>query len=650
MSGARSGSAVSGPAASGPAASGSRRFRGLARRAWRGRPEDPRWARPALCGLLAFTAVLYLWSLGISGHANGYYSAAVQAGSESWKAFFFGSSDAGNAITVDKPPGALWPPALSARLLGFGPWQILVPQALMGVATVAVLHATVARRSGPAAGLIAGVVLAVTPVAALMFRFNNPDALLCLLMVCAVCCVLRALEEARTAWLVLAGVCLGLGFFTKTLQAMLVVPTLAAVYAVCAPTGLLRRVRQLLASGAAMAVVGGWWIAVVELWPSSSRPYIGSSRTNSFVELTFGYNGLGRLNGDEAGGSGAGGSGLDRWSGTSVTRLFQEAMGGQVSWLLPAALVLLLAGLFLTRRAVRDDAQRAAFLVWGGALLTTMVTFSLMLGIVFEYYTVALAPYVAALVGMGTVLLWRARARAAAAITLALVVAGTAVWSHVLLSRTGDWLPWLRWVVLAGGALTALPLLRSAVLPRRAVAVVASAGLAVCLAGPVAYTLSTVRTAHHGSVVTAGPGARHGTGDSLLYGRPVSNRVAAAVRRNAASHTWGAAIVGAQNAARYQLATGHPVLAVGGFSGSDPFPTLARFRSYTEQGRIRYFVAPAAAPAPGHGGPGPAAGEPAARITAWVEEHFTGVTVDGTTLYDLTRPKARPRAPRPTGR
>ncbi|WP_234101894.1 ArnT family glycosyltransferase, partial [Streptomyces venezuelae] len=278
-------------------------------RVWRGRPEDAPWVRPAFLGLLAVTTVLYLWNLSASGYANSFYSAAVQAGGESWKAFFFGSLDAANAITVDKPPAALWPMALSVRLFGLGSSQILVPEVLMGVGTVAVLYAAVRRRFGAGAGLVAGVVLALTPVAALMFRFNNPDALLALLMTVAVYCVLRALEQDRGAarWLVLAGVAFGFAFLAKTLQAFLILPPLALVYVVCAPGGLGRRLGRLALGGLAMLVSAGWWVALVELWPASSRPYVGGSQNNSFLELTFGYNGLGRINGNETGSVGGGG-------------------------------------------------------------------------------------------------------------------------------------------------------------------------------------------------------------------------------------------------------------------------------------------------------------------------------------------------------
>ncbi|MER5930305.1 glycosyltransferase family 39 protein [Streptomyces sp. NPDC002054] len=507
--------------------------------------ERPRWERPALAALLLGTAALLLWNLSASGYANSFYSAAVQAGSESWKAFFFGSSDAGNSITVDKPPAALWPMALSVRLFGLGSWQILLPQALMGVGTTAVLYASVRRQFGPGPALLSGTVFALTPVAALMFRFNNPDALLTLLLTVAVYCVLRALEGAATRWLVWAGVAFGLAFLTKTLQAFVILPPLAVLYAVCAPTRLRRRLGQLGLAGLAMVVAGGWWVAVVELWPASSRPYIGGSQTNSFLELTFGYNGLGRLNGDEpgsvgggaigAGGPGLGGYGMPGgygvpgapagpggrggggWGETGIDRLFSAGVGGQISWLLPAALVLLVAGLVVTWRARRatdslEGMARAAFLAWGGALLITMAVFSWMQGIFHEYYTVALAPFVAALVGMGVAVLWEERHGSPAAATLAGTVALTAWWSYVLLGRTPDYLPWLRWTVLGAGLAAAAGLLAAGRLGRSLTLGAAGLGLGAVLAGPLAYCLTTVNTGHTGSIVTAGPAVQGGIG------------------------------------------------------------------------------------------------------------------------------------------
>ncbi|AKN75108.1 glycosyl transferase [Streptomyces sp. PBH53] len=686
---------------------------------WRGRPEDPRWARPALLGLLAATLLLYLSHLSASGYANSFYSAAVQAGSTSWKAFFFGSLDAGNAITVDKPPAALWPMELSVRVFGLDSWAILVPEVLMGVAAVAVVYAAVRRRFSPGAGLIAGAVLALTPVAALMFRFNNPDAMLALLMSVACYLVVRAVEDGRTKWLVWAGVAIGFAFLAKTLQAFLILPPLAIVYAVCAPVPLRKRFGQLAVATLALVVSGGWWVAIVELWPAASRPYIGGSQNNSFLELTFGYNGLGRLNGEETGsvGGGGGAGGTGRWGETGWDRMFGSEVGGQISWLLPTALILLVAGLVATRGLRRTSVTRASFLVWGGSLLTTTVVFSYMAGIFHQYYTVALAPYLAAVTGMGAGLLWERRREQWASIVLAASVVAAAAWGYVLLHRTPDYLPWLKWLVLIGGPAAALGLVFAGRLSRRLALGAAAAGLVAALAGPTAYTLSTLQEGHTGSIVTAGPagasamggrgggpgagggmrdgfgggvpggpgrqnqqggqggqglgvpggggfgggvpGGRNGqngqqgqqgqqngqqgqqngpgTGDGLpgdgvgglLNGASVSSEARKLLEKDAGKYTWVAAAVGSQNAAAYQLATGDPVMAIGGFNGTDPSPTLARFQQYVEEGKIHYFIA--------GGGMGGGDSGTASRISSWVQSTFKKVTVGSATFYDLTQ-------------
>ncbi|GAA2541611.1 MULTISPECIES: glycosyltransferase family 39 protein [Streptomyces] len=678
--------------------------RSPARGPWRGRPEDPRWARPALLGLLLVTGLLYLYNLSASGYANSFYSAAVQAGSQSWKAFFFGSLDAANAITVDKPPAALWPMGLSVRIFGLNSWAILVPEVLMGVGTVAVVHAAVRRRSGPGAGLIAGAVLALTPVAALMFRFNNPDALLALLMSLACHLVVRALEDGRTKWLVWAGAAIGFAFLTKTLQAFLILPALALAYGVCAPVKVRKRLAQLALAAVALVVSGGWWVAVVELWPASSRPYIGGSQNNSFLELTFGYNGLGRLNGEETGSVGGGGGGTGRWGETGWDRMFDSEVGGQISWLLPAALILLVAGLVLTRGAGRTDPARSSFLVWGGSLLTTMAVFSFMAGIFHQYYTVALAPYLAAVVGMGAAALWERRQATWAALTLAAAVTATAAWGWVLLDRTPGHLPWLKWSVLVGGLVAALGTVFAGRVGRPLASAAAGLGLVASLAGPAAYTFSTLREGHTGSIVTAGPAGagtggtgrpaggpgegrnqqglpgrtppgagaggtggfpgggptgrngqngrapQDGTGNSaetvppggradggdggggmggLLGGASVGSEAKELLEADAEDYTWAAAAIGAQNAASYQLATGEPVMAIGGFNGTDPSPTLARFQRYVAEGRIHYFVA--------GGGTGGGDSGGSAQIAAWVAENFEEVTAGSATFYDLTR-------------
>src|SRR5690349_2352041 len=366
---------------------------------FRGRADDAPWVRPSLLALLVLTGALYLWGLGASGWGNAFYSAAVQAGSESWKAFFYGSSDAANSITVDKTPGSLWIMALSVRIFGLSSWSILVPQALMGVATTGLLFTTVRRWYGPAAGLLAGAVAALTPVAVLMFRFDNPDALLVLLLVGAAYALTRALERASTRWLVLVGVLVGFAFLAKMLQAFLVVPGFALVYLLAAPIPLRRRIVQLLIAAAAMIAAAGWWVAIVELWPASSRPYIGGSQTNSVLELIFGYNGLGRLSGNETGSVVGGGrqGQAGQWGATGLFRLFETEMGGQASWLIPAALLFTGYLLWMARRAPRTDGRRAQVLLWASWLVVTGLVFSFAQGIIHPYYTVALAPAIAAL-------------------------------------------------------------------------------------------------------------------------------------------------------------------------------------------------------------------------------------------------------------
>ena len=352
----------------------------------------------------------HLVGLSRNGWANAFYAAAVQAGTKSWKAFFFGSFDAANFITVDKTPASLWVMEISARIFGLNSWSLLVPQALEGVATVGVLYATVRRWFGPAAGLIAGAVLALTPVATLMFRYDNPDALLVLLLVLAAYAITRAVESGRTRWLALTGALLGFGFLTKMLQAFLVLPVFALVYLIAGPPRLGRRIWQLLVGGAAVVVAAGWWVAIVMLTPAADRPYVGGSTNDSILQLTFGYNGLGRLTGNETGSVGPATRSSAAFGGPAgLTRLFSSSMGGQASWLIPAALIGLVALLWLSRRSPRTDRTRAAALMWGGWLALTGLVFSYMSGIIHPYYTIALAPAIGALTGIAAVTLWRIR-------------------------------------------------------------------------------------------------------------------------------------------------------------------------------------------------------------------------------------------------
>ncbi|WP_300604928.1 glycosyltransferase family 39 protein, partial [Trebonia sp.] len=449
--------------------------RGLLHRFWRGPSRDPSWARPGLWCLLAVTAVLYLWNLSRNGYANDFYAAAVQAGTRSWKAFFFGSFDSSNFITVDKTPASLWVMEISARIFGFSTWSMLVPNALEGVLSVVVLYAAVKRWFGPGAGLIAGAVLALTPAAALIFRFNNPDSLLVLLMTVSAYCVQRSLERDRTRWLVLAGLVLGFAFLAKMLQAFLVLPGFGLAYLWAGPARVRRRLWQIVVMGFSVVVGAGWWVAIAQLTPAADRPYFGGSTDNNILELALGYNGLGRLDGTETGSIGfnsssVGGAptGTSFGGVTGIFRLFQSEFGGQVSWLIPAALVSLGALLWVSRRSARRSVppgaadgvggrprpgptsaggavlgsssptsrMRGFAAIWGGWLVVTGLVFSYMEGIIHPYYMVALGPAIGALVGVGASSLWQARLGLAGRVTAAIAVIVTAIWSYVLLDRT----------------------------------------------------------------------------------------------------------------------------------------------------------------------------------------------------------------------
>jgi len=589
--------------------------------------DRPRWQRPALFALLATTAVLYFWNLTASGFGNSFYAAAVQAGTQSTKAWLFGSLDAGNIITVDKPPAALWVGVAFARIFGFSSFTVLAPQALMGVASVGVLSATVRRTSGPTAGLLAGAGLALTPVAALMFRFNNPDALLVLLMITGAYCVVRSLEKASPKWLMLAGTAIGFAFLTKMMQAFLVLPAFALTYLIAAPTSLGKRLLHLGGTALAVVVSAGWFIALVEIWPAADRPYIGGSTNNSLLELALGYNGLGRIfggtgNGGAVGG-GTGGGNTSFGGSTGLGRMFGASFGTEISWLLPAALIALVAGLWFTRRAPRTDRTRAALVLWGGWLLVTALVFSFMSGTVHPYYSVALAPAIVALVVIAGRALWRGRENLSSRAVLAAMIAVTAVWDFILLDRTSSWLPELRWGIAGLGVLAATAVLMGVHQFKKAMTVMAVVSVFTLGIGSAAYAVDTASQAHSGSIPTSGP-------SSSAMGGMGGDTSSAAVGTLLSQSTtkWAAATTGSQSAANLELASGKAVIGIGGWDGSDPAPTLDEFKRYVADKQIHYYLE-------GGGGPGGGDGSSSA-ITAWVTANFAATTVDGQTVYDLT--------------
>ncbi len=619
------------------------------------------WELPGLAALAGLAAILYAWNLVVSGYANTYYSMAAQAASQSWSAWFFGSLDASGFITLDKPPLATMVMGLSVRLLGLSSWSILLPQALMGVATVVVLFLAVRRSFGPGAGLVAGVAMALTPAAVLIFRYNNPDALLTLLLVSAAWALLRALDAGRMRWLVLAGTLVGLAFTTKFLQAFLVLPAFTLVWAVAAPGGWRRRVVGLAVSAASVAITSAAWIAAVMIVPPDARPYIGGSTTNSVLDLVLGYDGLGRIFGGSASPA-SGGQGGMFGGAAGLLRLFNDQFAGQVSWLIPFGLVALASGLATRIRAGRTNPALVGYLLWGGWLVAVGLVFSLMSGIIHSYYTVALAPAIAALVGAGVVELWRLRERSiVGGLLLAGALVATGAWAYLLLGRTPDFVPGLDVAVLALAVAAAIVVAVPAVMSTPRVARVAiMIGIIAMLAGPTAYAAQTMSSAHSGGDPSAGPtssvsaafgGGPGGPGGGQLAtaggvgpgaapsgigggaggpGGAVDSTLTTYLAANAGAARWIVAVTGSSVAAEIQLATGLPVMSMGGFNGSDATPTAAQLQAFIARGELRYVLIS------GNGGGGPGGGQTSTARDSWVTSSCAVVDTgtSGGTLYD----------------
>jgi 4-amino-4-deoxy-L-arabinose transferase-like glycosyltransferase len=634
----------------------------------RGNCDEAAWVRPTLFGVLALAAVLYLWNLTVSGYANTYYSAAALAASKSWSAWFFGSFDASNFITVDKPPLNTMVLGLSVRLFGLSSWSVLAPEALAGVGTVGLLFVAVKKSFGPVAALIAAVVMAFTPAAVLMFRFNNPDALLTLLLVAAAWALLRSLDNGSYRWVVLSASLVGLAFLTKYLQAYLVLPGFALVYGFSANTTLRRRLGGLVLAMATVLATSGWWVAIVELLPAGSKPYIGGSTTGSPLDLIFGYDGLGRIFGAMGPGPGNGGG----FSGdVGLFRLFNDQMFGEIAWLSPLALVLLIVGLYRRRWAERHDASLAGYLLWGSWFVVTVVIFSYMSGVIHSYYAVALAPAIAALVGAGLVDLWQSRARMwLGGVAVGVVCLGSAWFGATLLDRTPDFAPGLgvAAIVLAAAALAvlvvvSLPRFAGSVAARRIGVAAATLGICATLAGPAAYALDTMGNAYGGGDPHPGPGTYGGFGGlrdggaggpggpgggqpgSIAGGLPGDgggiggNTSDSALLQylvtNRGNASWIVAVSGSQQAGSIEIATGLPVMAMGGFTGSDPTPKLDELKSYIASGKLRFVITGSNGAAGGFAGPGLPGGNNSGSISSWVTSTCKAVSYGGSTsLYD----------------
>ncbi len=622
------------------------------------------WNRLGLVLLLVGTAVSYLWNITINGMGNQFYAAAAQAGSTDWEALLFGSLDPRNFITVDKPPLSQWVMGLSGQLFGFSSASMLIPQALMAVGAVALLYAAVTRISGPRAGLLAGLTLALTPVAVLMFRFNNPDAAMVLLMTAAAYCTVRALDSGRAEqhgkghgarWLALAGVALGFAFLAKMLEGLMIAPALAAAYLVAAPVSMWSRLLHVLGGVVGLMVSAGWFVLLTLWWPASSRPYIAGSTDDNFMNLVLGYNGFARVLGRNHHGFDQSNAELGAQAGSQVriatqagggfggfgsqsqgwTRLFSGEFGFEIGWLIPAALLATVLVVVARGRAPRTNLVRAGAILFGGWLLVDGLVLSFMSGMIHPYYSLSIAPAVAAMFAIGVAQMWARRETFWCRTGLAAMLLGTGLWSWWTLEGNPDWLPGLRWAILALTAVASLALLGVLAVRSRRGVVVALFGVALAgaLAGPAAYSVATVGVAHQGGGPSVGPARANARGFGNWGSEADSPELDAMLE--ATTTRWSAAIERSSAAAELELSTNTAVMAIGGFSGTDPVPTLAQFQDDVAHHRVAFYVS---ANNKGRHGPG-SRGRAHTDIATWVAANFRSAQVGDATVYDLSSPK-----------
>jgi 4-amino-4-deoxy-L-arabinose transferase-like glycosyltransferase len=562
--------------------------------AWLAHPSGAAgWVGLALVTALA--AVGYGWGMD-RDPLEPYYAAAVRAMAGSWHDLVFGAFDPAGTVTVDKLPGALWVQALSVRLFGVHTWSMVLPQVIEGALTVLVLYRAVRRLAGPGAGLLAAAVLAASPAVVALDRGNISDSLMILLLVLAADQVTAALSDGRQWRLVLAGVWVGLAFQAKMLEAWLVLPALGLAYLVAAPGPAAVRVRRLAVGGVVAGAVSLAWMVAVSLVPPATRPYVDGSAHDSVFEQVFGYNGFGRVGAQSPlqvlAGQGLGLLQLGPPPGWH--RLLLAGLGRDAGWLLPLAVLITVAGLLARRREPRTDPVRAGYLLWASWLVILAVAFSLA-ATVNSYYTAALGPPVAALLALGVAEAWSRRRSAA---TWWVVVAGvvlSAGYAGLLVRTAGPAAP--RWLVPALGAAALLAvvsvLVALAIRPARVAGGVAlgMATVAVMLAPAVGSVTLVARGG--GAFDTPFESERLARAvDVLFFDTPaLAARALPAIEQARAGAPYLMATQSAAVASVFSYPSGQEVLPIGGFTGTQPTPTLSQLRADIAAGRFHLVLA-----------------------------------------------------------
>ncbi|MGM7777617.1 glycosyltransferase family 39 protein [Arthrobacter sp. KNU-44] len=567
------------------------------------------------------------------------------AGSEDWTAFFYGSSDPSNAITVDKPPMSLWIMSLSVRVFGLNSWSILIPQALMGVLSVYLIYRIVAKRTDPATGLLAGLIFAVTPVATVMFRYNNPDALLTLLIIGAAYATLESIDQGKLRWLLVAGALVGAGFLTKQLQVALVLPAIGLAYVLFARFPVYVRLLHLGAGLLAAIVASGWWFIIAQAADPARRPFIGGSRSNSIWELTLGYNGLDRLSGADASRTMSGATAaLDVKLEPGITRFLQPQFSGQFGWFLPVALAGIgITVVFLFRRLGTPE-QRSFLVLCSAWLICSASVLAIMSGIVHPYYAISTVPSLSCLAAFAATFMMRRLKNGLVRVATGFVLALCLIFGYASASRSVLDFPWLPQILLVTGGLAVAIALLPPVKKRFRTAAMLLIGASTFL-GPTIWSINTVLSPHVGAGVVSGPsilGVRTDSPDrkqlpadtpiaftAVMFGDVPPPGAIGRIESEPASVRWAAATVGSETAANYQLASSKAILAVGGFDGTDPFPTLEQFQAMVRNGNVGTFLIQNLPPLTVEG-----RGE-SARIVQWVKSTFQPEIIDGATMYRL---------------
>jgi 4-amino-4-deoxy-L-arabinose transferase-like glycosyltransferase len=558
---------------------------------WLSPADQPAWARPLLLGIAALSAVLYAW--GSARELEVYYAAAVRSMSMSWHNFFYAAFDPDATVSIDKLPGALWVQALFVRVLGVHDFVLVMPQVIEGTLTVLVLYRVVRRLAGPLAGLVAAAVLTLSPASVALDRGNISDSLLILFLVLAVDQTASLVLSGRVRHAVIAGVAVGIAFQAKTVEAWLLLPALALAFVVAAPLSLRKRAASLAALGVVAAVVSLSWMTIVSLTPQSGRPYVDGSPNDSIYHQVFVYNGFGRL--DEASPdqllTQSIGIQLAPTSPPAWNRLLQGAYGRDTGWLVPAALVALGAGLYLRRRQARTDPLRMGLLLFGCWLILFFAVFSSSTTIN-AYYTAALSPPVAALVGIGLALAWERRADRVVRLVLAGMALASAAYGAWLLPSSGTGLPaWLSTALVVALAVLAIGCILAAL--ARSSSSAAAAGpqvarfalpsLAVMLV-PAVASLSIV-WGHLGAFDTPFEPPQVAAFTTALIDAP---QTAAALLPRLEKGQFGAPDLMATETAALAAPTiyvsGKEVLPIGGFTGTIPEPTLASLEAMVAAG------------------------------------------------------------------